>query len=156
MSKIVRSLIVILVVFCSMPTFMVSQPIMYALYKKGAISFVPPPFTVYSNFSSPVTVTKGESVILSARIKSHVNKTINIILTLGGYSEMFKFVTWESQYVEVPPYESVYNDITITVSEDAPLGGFPRACLTGEGYGSVTCGQFGLRVIEDNDWKLIT
>ncbi len=152
-NKIVPSLAIVLVVLFSFSALMVSQPVTNALYEDEG-NTPPFPFLVYRNFSSPAIVSRGGSVTLSARIDSGVNETIDIILTLG---ETYRdALSWESQYVEIPPYGSAYNNITIRVSENAPLGGFPLVGITGEGYGSVTSCWFGLRVVEDNNWGLVT
>ena len=158
LNKIVPSSVIVLVVLFSFSALIVSQPFAHAYDDEGSPKF-PPPFSMIRNFSSPVTVSRGVSVTLWATIFSGANNTAEVILTLEeSFMNTPKYLSWESQYVKIPPYGSAYTNITVRVTEDAPLGGFPHVYLTlkAVGYGSITYGGFGLRVVEDNNWGLVT
>ncbi len=73
-----------------------------------------------------VNVDRGGSVTLPVTVKSLVDEPIKIRLTLTAVDKIPEFVQFETEkeYRTLKPGGTISTEMTITVSENAPLGSF--------------------------------
>jgi len=158
LNKIVPSLAISLVILFSFSVLLVSQPATYDLPNAQDEHPLPPgtplsSFWFYWDYDAPVVVSRGGSATMSVEIRSSVDKPISMILTLNSTDAPPRYVTWESQFVNIPWYGRVNNNITISASDDAPLGDV-FVILGADGYESGLVGMAGslrLTVVEKVD-----